>query len=116
MSISNRPGGDINRSLVSNRLIPANRIPLICRALKSRQLLEENHAVLESVVGPASGLSSTVVYTYRLEAPKELPTDAAPEPMALDRFAALHGILRSAYEKLGGAEAFHARERAEWER
>jgi len=105
--------GDFNKSLVSRRLIPANRLPLICNALKSSKLLKENRVVLEQVEGPESGLSSTVLYTYRLEpGPQVSPSPSSPPTGG--GFSGLGGVLRETYRKLGGSDAFHAAERAEW--
>jgi hypothetical protein len=104
--------GEFNKKLLEDKLIPSNRIPLVCNALKSRKLLKENHATLETMEGPPSGTSSTVVFTYRLE---PLPDGSAPnssEPSPA--FNRLRGMLQEAYHRLGGAEAFHRKERAEW--
>jgi hypothetical protein len=40
--------------------------PAVCTALRSQKFLEGNRVHLENVQGPPSGMSTTVVYTYRL--------------------------------------------------
>src|SRR5690348_15052704 len=59
-----------------------NLVPLVCQALKSKKILQENHIVLEKVESPAaSEQSTTVAFTYRIDSSEtearahdELPT------------------------------------------
>lgn len=87
-----------------------NRVPLVCNALQSKKFLQENHLTLEGRDGPPSGLSTTVVFRYRL-LPE--PGDAAairqPSPL-LD----LWGAGRDVFQSLGGGDAFLRKERRQF--
>jgi hypothetical protein len=88
----------------------SNRVPLVCQALKSHKFLDENHLVLEKWEGPPSGMSTTVVFTYRLL------DDAgqAPSESAASMFLQLRGIGKEVFQSLGGGEAFIRKEREEF--
>lgn len=105
--------GTFNKSLVASHILPPNRLPLVCNALASRKFQRENHLALESVEGPPSGRSSTVVYTYRLE---PVPSPEPSESASPGGFLSLRGVLKDTYEKLGGAENFHKSQREAWDR
>jgi hypothetical protein len=107
--------GDFGKYLVQNNVLPPNRFPIICNALRSRAFLRENGLTLEKVQGPPSGKSSTVTFVYKLQ---PLRRSSAPQQAtaAAPSFMSLRGILKSSYQKLGGAEAFHRRESASWDR
>jgi hypothetical protein len=109
--------GEFNKLLVKNRVLPPNRFPIICNALKSTKFLKENHLTLEGIDGPPSGKSSTVTFIYKIE-PLPPGSHTLPSPSAnpADSFLGLRGIMKSAYQKLGGAEAFHRRESESWDR
>ena len=96
--------GDVHRELNLSR-----RVPLVCNALRSKEFLQTNHLHLESVSGPPSGMSTTVVFTYRLA--DDVP---APEGLraALGRY---RGSCREAFAQLGGGEVFLKAERASFE-
>jgi len=101
--------GVLNKALVAQKLLPPNRLPIVCNALKSSKFLKENHLVLEQVKGPPSGNSSTVTFVYSLE--------PAPLPHKRDGlFLGLRGIFKGVYDKEGGAEAFIRRQRDEFDR
>ncbi len=106
--------GSFNKHLVESRVVPPNRLPLVCNALVSRKFLADNHLRLESIEGPPSGYSSTVVYTYSLD-----PLPGSGEPSSThpssDGFLQLRGILKATYKKLGGGEHFHKSQRETWE-
>ena len=85
----------------------SNRVPLVCQALKSSKFLDENHLVLEKWEGPPSGMSTTVVFTYRLLNDQE----KAPGPRPDWPFSKLRGIAKEAFSSLGGGEAFIQQER-----
>jgi hypothetical protein len=109
--------GDFNKFLVQNRVLPPNRFPIICNALQSRKFLQENHLALKEVQGPPSGRSSTVKFIYRIEPiPPNSGNQPQTPPASADAFFSLRGIMKSAYQKLGGAEAFHRRESESWDR
>ena len=105
--------GEVNRSLVDTKVLLPNRFPIICNALKSKKFLQENHMVLEQIQGPASGQSSTVTFVYRLDDVISI-APASSALSAMSRFEAMRGALKKAYKQLGGAEAFHRKERAAW--
>jgi hypothetical protein len=92
--------GDVHREL---RFV--NRVPNVCHALRSKEFLQENGLVLENWEGPPSGLSTTVVYTYRL-----LDNQAGVE-QAESSFLQLRGIAKEVFRSLGGAEQFLRSER-----
>ena len=105
--------GAFGKFLVQNKVLPPNRFPIICNALKSDKFLNENHLTLEEVQGPPSGRSSTVTYVYRLEQqPRTQEITGGEESL----FMRVRGVLKNSYKKLGGAESFHHSERESWER
>ena len=110
--------GDFNKFLVQNRVLPPNRFPIICNALQSRKFLRENHLTLKEVQGPPSGKSSTVKFIYKIDPlpPGSQNPPGTPPASSVDAFLSLRGIMKSAYQKLGGAEVFHARESESWDR
>jgi hypothetical protein len=85
----------------------SNRVPLVCQALKSSKFLDENDLVLEKWEGPPSGMSTTVVFTYRLLNVRE----KAPSPRPEWSFAKLRGVAKEVFGSLGGGEAFIQQER-----
>ena len=78
--------GDIHRKMKLQ-----SRFPAVCQALSSNLFLDENSLELEGREGPPSGVSSTVVFTYRL----------AGEPrQAMSRkeiFESVRGIARNLF-------------------
>src|SRR5580658_9180479 len=54
--------GDVHRALRFS-----NRVPTVCQALTSKRFLDQNSLVLIDKQGPPSGLSTTTVFTYRLD-------------------------------------------------
>jgi hypothetical protein len=110
--------GEFNKLLVQNRVLPPNRFPIICNALQSRKFLQENHLTLKEVQGPPSGKSSTVKFIYKIEPlpPGSQNPTAPPATNSADTFLSLRGIMKSSYQKLGGAEAFHRRESESWDK
>jgi hypothetical protein len=85
----------------------SNRVSLVCQALKSHKFLNENHLALEKWDGPPSGMSTTVVFTYRLLDEAGL-TSCQPEESP---FLRLRGIAKDVFQSLGGGEAFIRKER-----
>lgn len=110
--------GTFGKFLVQNNILPPNRFPIICNALKSGKFLKENHLVLEDIQGPPSGRSSTVTFVYKVEAEPSTPQNN-PRTQVADSsssFMGLRGILKTTYKQLGGAEKFHRSERESWNR
>jgi hypothetical protein len=86
----------------------SGRTPLVCQALGSNKILQENHMILEKREGPPSGLSTTVTFTYRLQPHKgEAPAKSQPYPT----FVTLRGIGKEIFASLGGGEQFIRKER-----
>lgn len=106
--------GALNKLLVDTKVLPPNRLPIVCNALSSLKFQKENHLVLENIQGPPSGRSSTVVFTYRIEPAATLSSKNGGNDAS--SFKQLRGILKETYRKLGGAEGFHKNERQSWER
>jgi hypothetical protein len=105
--------GDVHKAMALK-----NRVPVVCQALESKLFLKENNLVLESKEGPPSGLSTSVVFTYRIE--KEEPSRAAvSQPSALGKYKnpallellKLRGIGKELFASLGGGEEFLRTER-----
>jgi hypothetical protein len=94
------PVGEVHRAL---RL--TNLVPLVCNALKSKIFLRENCLVLVEVEGPPSGLSTTVVYTYKLQSVSK----GREEPN--HPFWNLRGVAADLFRGYGGGEAFLRDER-----
>ena len=97
--------GDVHRQMAMK-----NRVPLVCQALQSEIFLKENNLILEKKEGPPSGLSTSVVLTYR---PSRMPKDDRPR----ERFAGLlrlKGIGKEVFASLGGGENFLRKEREEF--
>ena len=93
--------GDIVREL---GLI--DRVPAVCSALKTRKFLEDNKLRRVETVGPKSGQSTTVVYTYEFLDMK--PSSAQEE----GSWVRLHGALKDIFAELGGGEAYLRAERS----
>jgi 5-methylcytosine-specific restriction protein B len=106
--------GDVHKQLTLK-----NRVPLVCQALESEIFLKENNLVLETKEGPPSGLSTSVVFTYRVvdEAAGSSsvviePTASAANPST--RFLGLlqlKGVGKEVFASLGGGERFIRSER-----
>jgi len=88
----------------------SNRVSLVCQALRSHKFLDENHLVLEKWDGPPSGMSTTVIFTYRVaEGAGKTSTESAEWA-----FLRLRGIAKEVFQSLGGGEAFIRKERSEF--
>jgi hypothetical protein len=88
----------------------SNLVPLVCQALRSKKFLEENHLVLEKWDGPPSGMSTTVVFTYRLVG----EAGQASNQPGDGPFLRLRGIAKDVFQSLGGGEAFIRKEREQF--
>ena len=93
--------GDIVREL---KLL--GRVPAVCSALKGRAFLQQNGLRLVDATGPASGQSTTVVYTYEFaEGPGGPPTET------VDPWSELRGSMKRVFAELGGGESYLRGER-----
>jgi len=98
--------GDVHKALRWS-----NRVPSVCQALSSRRFLEQNHLTLIEKHGPPSGLSTTTVFTYRLNAEGDVPSKLSQKSSLL---LSLQGAGKELFKKLGGGEAFLREERRSW--
>lgn len=111
--------GKLGKLLEERNILPPNRFPIICGAMGSPKFAKSNRVRLQSRQGPK--LSSTVTFTFVLE-PNEPANSGSseggstPPASSADAFLSLRGIMKSTYQKLGGAEAFHRRESESWDR
>jgi hypothetical protein len=95
--------GDVHREL---HLV--NRVPSVCNALASEKFQKANNLILVDKQGPPSGLSTTVVFTYRLAS---LENAGARSPAKKGRLEALYGKLADVFRELEGGEKYLRRER-----
>lgn len=97
----------------------AGQTPQICSALQTKKFLKENGLEIESVEGPPSKISPTVVVHYRLakaaesaepakrhERETEPPSEETPEERARRLTEKLRGLLKEELAEYGGAEGF----------
>ncbi len=91
--------GDVVRELRMT-----GRTPAVCSALKSREFLRENNLRLVEISGPASGMSTTMTYTY------EFVDEKAPTEKE-DPWLRLRGALKEVFAELGGGERYLKEER-----
>lgn len=97
---------------------PGRHTPQICSALQTSKFLRENGLEIEKVIGPPSGMSSTVVVRYRVagspirvgvgksrEAAEQMEQEA-PAARALRLTEKLRGLLKEEFAEYGGGEAF----------
>jgi hypothetical protein len=95
--------GEVHRALRLNNLVPA-----VCSALRGTKFLAENNLRLEKSEGPPSGMSTTVVFTYRIEGTQ--PRDKTSK----SKFLQARGIAKEVFQALGGGEAFLKAERGQF--
>ena len=94
--------------------IPPTYTPQICSALQTRRFLMENGLEIESVDGPPSKMSPTVIIHYRfvdpVKAMETTPKSASPVESAEARVQRLsnklRGLLKEEIASHGGSEAF----------
>jgi hypothetical protein len=113
------PVKELHRELVARGFPPAN-VPQICTALQKRAFLRENGLEIESIEGPPSKRSTTVVFNYRLAKSAPMnntnttrsesrgiePVREDPATRAMRLTENLRGILKHEMEEYGGGEAF----------
>jgi hypothetical protein len=99
--------GDVLHDLRLN-----GRVPAICSALKTKEFLEENALRLVSKTGPASGQSTTVIYTYEFVDPAKDGKSGNKESDRQDAWNRLRGALKDVFAELGGGENYLRNERA----
>jgi hypothetical protein len=103
-----RRQGQLEISVVAGAIHSAlglsNRVPLVCQALRSKQLLTRNGLELKKETGPPSGQSTTMVFTYRFVGPS-----SRVGPTGL---RTLVGTGKDLWRGWGGGEAFLKEERS----
>jgi hypothetical protein len=99
---------------------PGGHTPQVCTALRTARFLRENGLEIESIEGPPSKMSPTVVFNYRVAdrsaetlAPSQMERSKMrredyedPAARALRVSEGLRGILKKELEEYGGGEAF----------
>jgi hypothetical protein len=104
--------GDVHKALRLN-----NRVPSVCQALASKRFLDQNNLVLLDRQGPPSGLSTTTVFTYRLEGTGN-PSQPSGNNLATGGkpglLLSLRGAGKELFARLGGGDAFLKEERRRW--
>jgi len=107
--------GDVLRKAEESPDFPRARTPLICNVLQSKKLLNANNLEIESIDGPPSRQSRTVVVHYRVLADspvrQALGTVAegrqeTSEEKAVRLTEKLRGLLKDELAAYGGGEAF----------
>lgn len=106
---------DLMEALQANGF-PRNHTPQVCNALQTEKFLRENGLQIESVEGPPSGTSTTVVVSYSVDSTRrpakhgsaQQPRlkDEAPHDRAKRLTDRLRGLLKGELAAYGGGEAF----------
>ncbi len=92
---------------IVNGLGLKNKTPNVCTALRSKIFQELYGVELIGEQGPPSGMSTTVVFTYRNTGSSQ----AASGHEAHAAFAGLRGIAKKSFQQFGGGEKFLRAER-----
>lgn len=98
---------------------PAKNWPQICTAIQAEKFLRSNGLEIESVEGPPSGMSTTVVVRYRVSNSRTEPSsnrvppspqpelkDETPEEWAHRVTGKIFGLMKDEFAEFGGGEAF----------
>jgi hypothetical protein len=110
---------DLLQDLVAQGFPPSNT-PQVCTALRKRAFLREHGIEIERIEGPASKLSTTVVYHYRATGSCARPDNRKsqtdniqldpkqedPSARAYRLTEKLRGLLKEELAEYGGGEAF----------
>jgi len=110
---------DVLQDLVAQGF-PAGNTPQVCTALRKEAFLREHGIEIESIEGPPSKMSTTVVFHYRVARPGtqlasgENPSDGMqagvnqedPSARAFRLTEKLRGLLKEELAEYGGGEAF----------
>jgi hypothetical protein len=97
---------------------PARNTPQVCSALQTAKFLRENGLVIDSIDGPPSKMSTTVVVRYRMADSEArtatearscgeiAPQDETPSERAYRLTEKMRGLLKDELAEYGGGEAF----------
>ncbi len=88
---------DVLKAAEATADFPRGRTPLICEVLQGKKLLSEHGLEIESVDGPPSKQSRTVVVHYRLADGLVQRDDGKGEGNKTDPLLELAGILKGAF-------------------
>jgi hypothetical protein len=102
----------VNAGEVHSGLGLRNRVPMVCSALRSKELLREAHVKILKDEGPPSGQSTTVGITY--EVLHDKPEIGKPAESRKLIFQQLRGIAKGVFQELGGGEEFIRKERRQF--
>ena len=96
---------------VAKENFPRGRTPLICEVLQGKKFLAQQGLEIESVEGPPSKQSPTVVVHYRVVGAGETPSEPGalsetPKERAHRLTGKLFGLLKDEIAEFGGAEGF----------
>jgi len=86
---------------IVNGLGLKNKTPNVCTALRSKKFRERYGLELLGEQGPPSGMSTTVVFTYRVLNQGQEKETRCVSPSKFDR---LRGIAKSAFKEVGDWE------------
>ncbi len=107
---------DVLRDLVAQGF-PATNTPQVCSALRTKEFLRDLGIEIESIEGPPSKQSTTVVYRYRALEPQTLSIasdsgmdgaqpEETPEEWAHRVTGKISGLLKEELAEFGGSGAF----------
>ena len=88
-----------------------NMTPSVCSALRSKVFQRQYGLQLIGEQGPPSGMSTTMVFTYKIL--KNIENNSN-RPTSSSVFAFLRGIGKGTFKKLGGGEEFIRGERQDF--
>ena len=92
-----------------------NNYPNICQVMESNKLLKEVGASILHKKAPPKGKGPSLEITYSLSPKVSPPAVGSPAPASSpstpEAFRSAQGLLKQAFQKLGGGEAFLRRER-----
>jgi hypothetical protein len=104
---------DVLKDAEATSNFPRGRTPLVCNVLQSNKLFSEAGLELQSIEGPPSKQSRTVVAHYRvLAAPQGVPPEIVkpvletPSERAHRLTESVRGLLKDEIAAFGGTEAF----------
>ncbi len=107
---------DLLKDLVAQGF-PGGNTPQVCTALRKKEFLRDHGLEIESIDGPPSKMSTTVVYRYRVTGradrreavPRQgqtMPIEESAEARAQRLVGKLRGLLKDEMAEYGGGEAF----------
>ena len=102
--------GDVLKDAEATEDFPRGRTPLVCNVLQSKKLLRDAGLEIESVDGPPSRQSRTVVVHYRVAGAGRVaasePVSESPAERAHRLTEKLRGLMKKQIAAHGGAEGF----------